>query len=182
MVTAFKESINKRLSRYEEDDLYMMATTVDPRFNSKERHSVEQTFIDLATVQEELYPLNSDPASPPPAKARKVEKHFFGFMSSPSNQQTPRVKCGGRKEIEDYLRKECAAMDSNPLLCWKTNLNKFPNIAKLASKYLAVAATSAPVERLFSVVGKTFRAERCSLKDNTFQNLMVIKCNHNILS
>ena len=75
MVTTFKESINKRLSRYEEDDLYMMATTVDPRFklrwcNSKERHSVEQTFIDLATVQEELSPPNSDPASPPPAKAR----------------------------------------------------------------------------------------------------------------
>ena len=33
IVTTFKESINKRLSRYEEDDLYMMATTVDPGSN-----------------------------------------------------------------------------------------------------------------------------------------------------
>ena len=134
----------------------------------------------MATVQEELSPLNSDPASPPPAKARKVD--FFGFMSSPSNQQTPRVKCRGKKEIEEYLSEECAAMDSDPFLYWKTHSNKFPNIAKVASKYLAVAATSAPVERLFSVAGKTFRAERCSLKDNTFQNLIMIKCNHNILS
>ena len=89
----------------------------------------------MATVQEELSPPNSDPALPPPAKARKVENDFFGFMSTPSNQQAPRVKGrkGGRKEIEEYLSEECAAMDSDPLLYWKTHSNKFPIIAKLAS-------------------------------------------------
>ena len=45
------------------------------------------------------------------------------------------------------------------------------------------SATSAPVECLFSIAGKVFRPERCSLKDDTFEKLnMMIKCNHQIKS
>ena len=32
--------------------------------------------------------------------------------------------------------------------------------------------------RLFSIACKVFRPERCSLKDDTFEKLMMIKCNH----
>lgn len=57
------------------------------------------------------------------------------------------------------------------------NEDKFPILAKLAKIYLNVPATSAPVERLFSIAGKIFRPDRCRLNDSTFQMLMMIKCN-----
>ena len=42
---------------------------------------------------------------------------------------------------------------------------------------MAIPSTSAPVERLFSIAGKIFRPERCSLSDDNFETLMMIKCN-----
>ncbi|VDI11014.1 Hypothetical predicted protein [Mytilus galloprovincialis] len=41
--------------------------------------------------------------------------------------------------------------------------------------------SSAPVERLFSTAGKTFRPERCRLADGTFEKLMMVKCNGKML-
>ena len=54
-------------------------------------------------------------------------------------------------------------------------------LSKLAAKYLATPATSAPAERLFSVAGTTFWPERCRLSDANFEKLMNIKCNSNIV-
>ena len=68
-------------------------------------------------------------------------------------------------------------MNENPLDYWKQNSERFHGLSVLARKYLALPATSAPVERLFSVAGKTFRPDRCRLSDPTFEKLMMIKCN-----
>jgi hypothetical protein len=45
-------------------------------------------------------------------------------------------------------------VDSNPLVWWKTYPATFPYLAQVARRYLAMSATSAPVERLFSVEGQ----------------------------
>ena len=42
---------------------------------------------------------------------------------------------------------------------------------------LGVPASSAPVERLFSIAGKVFKPDRCRLTDKTFETLMFIRCN-----
>ena len=47
----------------------------------------------------------------------------------------------------------------------------------MAVKYLAIRASSAPVERLFSVAGKMFRLDRRSLSDKHFEDIMLIRCN-----
>ena len=51
----------------------------------------------------------------------------------------------------------------DPLYWWKNNATRFPLHAKLARKILAVPATSAPTERLFSTAGLTITKERSRL-------------------
>ena len=68
-----------------------------------------------------------------------------------------------------------------PLQYWSSNLSKYPNIAQVAVSVLGIPASSAPVERLFSVAAKVFRPERCRLKDDTFYKLMFVRCNNKYL-
>ena len=59
--------------------------------------------------------------------------------------------------------------------------SEFGCISKIALRYLCIPASSAPVERIFSIAGKVFRPERCRLKGKTLEQLMFIKCNLNCL-
>ena len=70
--------------------------------------------------------------------------------------------------------------EENPLKYWEANYHRLPILSKLSEKFLAVPATSAPVERLFSIAGKIFRPDRCRLNNSTFEKLMMIKCNSEV--
>jgi hypothetical protein len=52
---------------------------------------------------------------------------------------------------------------ANPLDWWKFNRARFPRLARLASKYLCMQATSASSERLFSAAGLTISKDRANL-------------------
>ena len=56
-------------------------------------------------------------------------------------------------EVENYFKQEQSPRHSSPLDWWKVNENRFPLLAGLARKYLAVTATSTPAEHVFSVAG-----------------------------
>lgn len=73
----------------------------------------------------------------------------------------------------------CLDESDDPLQFWQQQYKNFPQLAELACQYLSVPASSAPVERLFSVAGKIFRPDRCNLSDSLFEKLMFIKCNQN---
>ena len=76
--------------------------------------------------------------------------------------------------MNDYLSKPSVPVDSNPLTFWKNHENTYHKLSLLAQKYLAIPASSAPVERLFSVAGKIYRPDRCNLSDKSFETLMFI--------
>lgn len=66
--------------------------------------------------------------------------------------------------IRRIIEKEDGTKElSDPLGWWKNNENRFPRLAKLAKRYLAIQATSAPAERLFSVAGLTIANGRAGL-------------------
>ncbi len=72
-----------------------------------------------------------------------------------------------RPEIELYkaakglrLRDPQSGLFSNPLDWWRVYKDDFLHLANLAIKYLAIPATSAPSERVFSIAGLTIAKDR----------------------
>ena len=60
---------------------------------------------------------------------------------------------------------------------WERNANKFPNLTVMARQYLSCPATSASVERLFSIVGICFSDKRKSSEAGTLADLVFTKIN-----
>ena len=179
MVSTFKRSIKERLSRYEEEESYVVAAVLDPRFKLRWCESDKIDYVEsLVRKNLQTVSVQDDEILNSPPKKKPRSDDFFDFMSPVSKPHRKRNISGAVNELETYLEESCQEMDTNPLDYWKINYINYPTLAKLANKLLSTPATSAPVERLFSIAGKVFRPERCSLKDDTFEKLMMIKCNH----
>lgn len=70
---------------------------------------------------------------------------------------------------EEYL------LGLDPLEYWAVHGSKFPIIARIAAQILAIPATSADVERLFSITGRILTKYRASLKA---ERIDMITCLH----
>ena len=153
---------------------------IDPRFKLRWYKTDKVTeYIDLLKAKTARIAPN-DSSSPdttvsPPSKKMKSDD-FFSFMPSTPSRKKHVFGRTVQVEVDEYLDEQCSDMSENPLLFWQGNANNCPSLSKLASQYLYIPATSAPVERIFSVAGKTFRPDRCRLGETTFKHLMNIKC------
>ena len=65
-------------------------------------------------------------------------------------------------------------MDENPPLWWTKHAATFPFLSQVVRRYLAMPATSAPVERLFSVAGQVVVATRSRLHPETVTLLVFL--------
>lgn len=97
---------------------------------------------------------NSSDEKSPLRKLSKIENELFSFMT-PTKQGKKRHVLGDHVKIEasQHLLEPCEG--TNPLYYWKENEDKFPILVKLAKIYLNVPATSAPVERLLELLGRS---------------------------
>jgi hypothetical protein len=174
LVTGLVDSIKKRLSGYDHLDVYQPAAVLDPRFHvsccsheeaSTLRATLRSNVADLSPTLKE----RSSTAAPPAKRCR-----LFNYVSA---QQVPQnLSTSAEREVHEYLQQPHVDMSMDPLEYWKT-AHQFPLLVKVAATYLVTPATSAPVERLFSIAGKVFRAERCRLSSIQFEALMFLKCN-----
>ena len=112
----------------------------------------------------------------PPALSLYPICTVFSFMES-DDEEAAACTYTDETELNDYLSKPSVPVDSNPLTFWKNHENIYHKLSQLAHKYLAIPASSAPVERLFSVAGKIYRPDRCNLSDKNFETLMFIRGN-----
>ena len=159
--------------------MYQMAAALDPRFKLDwcftdfERQS--NTFlIRLGKSVNLNLASGSNPESSshsPPKKRIKL----FSFMSS--TREIPRSELSLENEVKDYFADAILEEEKDQLQFWKTKESLFPTLATLAKKYLCVPASSALVEKVFSIAGKVFHPDRCSLSDSTSERLMLVKCN-----
>ena len=81
----------------------------------------------------------------------------------------------GETELNAYMRVQQVANDTDPLMWWKQHQEEFPRLARMARQYLAVPASSASPERLFSSVGLVKSDLRGRLLDTTLIDVMWAK-------
>lgn len=183
LVKTLPESVNPRLSVFEQRQLYVLAAALDPRFNLKwccdgsERAQITDVLTHSVVSLTPAPHQQSEDSNPPPAKRHKSDD-LLDFVEDSGDNNT---------RVENPTWKSQSTSASH---VWIVSLtlsntgiqrNNFPTIVRLAATYLSIPASSAPVESLFSVAGKDFRPERCGLKGMTFEQLMFIRCNSNVL-
>ena len=70
----------------------------------------------------------------------------------------------------------------DPLAWWKLHDSRFPRISKLARKYLAIPASSAPSERVFSRAKLIQQRQRWNLLPQRLEACIMLKHNAWVLS
>lgn len=88
-------------------------------------------------------------------------------------------------ELERYRKSDSVSLESvrnvgGPLAWWKTKEEIYPTLAPLARKYLAVQATSASSERLFSTAGNIVTVKRARLTDDNVENIAFLHFNQGL--
>jgi len=83
-------------------------------------------------------------------------------------------------EIEKYEKEDTKGLDENfnALDWWMNHKQDYPRLSKLACNYLSIPASSAPVERLFSLAGNLVTMRRNQLDPEIIDSLMIIKDNN----
>ena len=104
-----------------------------------------------------------------------------------SNENDTALQAACASEFERYLHDAldngaCPLYDENdsfndPLKWWKANCIKYPYVANVARKYLAIPATSAPSERVWSRSARILSLRRASLCDDLVGRMMYVKKN-----
>jgi hypothetical protein len=80
-----------------------------------------------------------------------------------------------REELEEYLAAPLAVLETDILQWWKANTATYPCLAAMARDYLAIPATSVPVECVFSGGTDLVQPKRGSLSEDTIRACMCLK-------
>ena len=176
MVSTLEASVETRLAKYKSMETFRIAAALDPRYKLDWCDETEQSaVIDLVMESLVLTTTATTPAdvvavaSPPPLKHSRL----MGFMA----KARPSSTSSSAPDERIYFQEAVMDEQDDPLKYWKENGHRFSRLAWLACRVLAIPASSAPVERVFSVAGKIFHPERCALVNERFEDLMVIRCN-----
>lgn len=159
------ESVHIRFSWIENEDLYRIATYIDPRYKSKffsSSHVTDQVESSLARVCEELRQttiLEEEDEEPRRKRRRDMSETpstcgtLDGAMtsilasSSDDEAQNSSVVSLLIKYIEKYHReKRISGTSEDSLQWWKTMKTVYPDLAKVACQYLSCPPSSVPSE------------------------------------
>ncbi|MBW0464744.1 hypothetical protein O181_004459 [Austropuccinia psidii MF-1] len=90
-------------------------------------------------------------------------------------QSTPFEVSSFKHELNQYLSEPIEPKATNILSFWRSQATMFPTLEVIACKYLAIPATSAPSERIFSGGQKILTYQRASLSVMHVERLACLK-------
>lgn len=172
MVVALELALEKWLSPFEQRRCYRRATALDPRLKLRwcEGDWAQQMRQDLLVLTGGAADGGDSQGSGdstlyPQAQAKKSS--LFPFFEDEPQEQQP----DSQNEAETYLQEPCIAYHHDPLVYWRANQHRFPQLAQQALRHQAIPALPVPAMCL----------DNAKLSDEEFEKLMFIKLNSALL-
>ena len=168
-------------------ELLELASFLDPRFKAKyvtDEESIKDIIrndgilIHQSTSTSDP-PQSSSAPQPPPAKKKRTLGSLLKLSESEDACSPVQVSPDEMMESEltKYLHETKLDVESDPLKWWKLHAPSYPLLSNVSKKYLAILATSASSERLFSRSGKIVTPLRASLKPDKVDMLVFLSKN-----
>lgn len=164
-VTAFKKavsaSLKERLAPEDESSarkVAYIASFLDPRhkhmrFATDEvRSTVRAEVTTLLSVEDETE-VEKSGEGPSDAKHPCTDAAAAAFAVLFGENYDTESTATYMTELTRYCEDVCPPLHTEPTTWWKANQKKYPRLAKFASTYLSVPATSVPSECMFSAAG-----------------------------
>uniref|UniRef100_A0A3Q3IBN3 HAT C-terminal dimerisation domain-containing protein n=1 Tax=Monopterus albus TaxID=43700 RepID=A0A3Q3IBN3_MONAL len=163
------------------DPVYLKAAALDPTFSLLwvEHHVLVSRDIKTEVAQrvKELILQDAGESEQPVPFDEGDQEHLEqgeGLFAVYQKRQKKDVGTTPALQLSHYLD---IAEGQNALLFWAMNMKTLPSLFQVAIRVLAVPASSAPVERVFSHGGVILRPHRAQMTDRLLANLVFCKCN-----
>jgi hypothetical protein len=159
----------------------------------RDQQTKDEVFRTLLDLMKKISPQQVQPAAETQQQDPAGENDsdpFFDMLMEMNNEGNNEGNCrNGQKSLEEELEEYksvphrivksdgLAEVDKgmDPVLVWwRDNQQRFPTLAKLARFYLAIPATSAPTERIFSVASKVLTKFRSRLHSSKAGDLIFV--------
>ncbi len=196
-----KESYEKRLKHFEEDELLNFSSMLDPNYGTflyekNDKKIWEFKLIEkLKEMNQHQVPDKSVLIETKKKTERKrkragADEHedsddFFDESSLINSSDGPDICTKQVKEYLDEIRRlNYAKKDSeriDVLSFWKLNESKWLHLSQLAKSVLGIPASQSSVECLLSEAGNIYSNKRTCMKMETLEKLLLVKCNLQIL-
>ncbi|XP_030750852.1 zinc finger BED domain-containing protein 4-like [Sitophilus oryzae] len=176
--TSIIKEFDKRFGYVEKCFLLAASTILDPRF--KNIHF--QDPLALSTIIRHLKneitnaPDQSSSSSDLSDKGEEEQATFDLWAHHKNIAHTKKSRKTEEKfdELNQYLSVPVRSLKEDPQEIWDEMKTVYPNLYKLAQKYISVVATSVPSERLFSKAGATMTKNRNRLTGKRLSKLLFL--------
>ena len=124
--------------------------------------------LEAITVENELVAANVVEESPQPPKKKKRR---FLIDDGADNVQ---VVGSAIEQLKMFAKESAIRPKEDTLDWWRLNQAKYPDLAKLARKYLCIQGSSTAAERVMSTMGIILNKKRLSMTDENFSEMMYL--------
>ena len=178
-----EEARTKLVKYYSETwaGMYAVALILDPSSkleyyedNDWCRGAVAHAKNALLHVIEEYGKTPGAAAVPQPSQASSVVDFWKADLDELRAEKRKRRRVDKESELERYLAAPTIDLRADILQWWKQNAEAYPCLARIARDYLAIPATSAPAERVFSCGADLVPDKRGSMDKETIRMCIVL--------
>jgi hypothetical protein len=179
LVEAARAAWNKLSTYYSKSEaaVYAVATVIDPslKLDYHRRSEWEDEYIEAAREHlESIFSAYWVPAAQSlPADNPEDPVGDFNWRQF-IGRTIKRPRIAEKDELGAYLASPPAEFDADALQWWKANARSYPRLAEVARDYLAIPASGAAVERVFSGGTDLVADKRGSLSVETIRTCMCL--------